>query len=179
MQMGDEVSHDALKMAAAHRELRLEFEDLLAFEADLLDQSRLTEWLQLLDDSVRYRVPTRIDNERGTEDFERPGLLCHFDDDKVTLTMRAQRVEGGLGFADDPPPRTRHIISSVRIVRVEPGTVEVKSNFMLFRSHVGLPDHYLTGVRCDRWVGKPNAWRLRERLVILDQSNFHGMAALF
>lgn len=173
------MSRDSLEAATSRRELRLEFEEIFAYEAELLDESRLTEWLELLDDDIRYRVPARIDEARGVENLNQPGLLCHFDDDKRTLSMRAKRLEAGGGYADDPPPRTRHIVSNVRVVRAESGFVELSSNFVVFRSHVGLPDHLLTGARRDRWVGKPGTWRLRERLVVLDQNSFQGMAVLF
>jgi 3-phenylpropionate/cinnamic acid dioxygenase small subunit len=157
----------------------LQFEELFIFEAALFDENKLTEWLELLDEKIRYRVPSRTDQDRGRENFEREGLLCHIDDDKTTLAMRAQRALTGAGWADQPPPRVRHLISNVRILRAEPQSVDVMSSFMVFRSHVGLPDHFLTGCRHDRWLLNEGAWKLRDRLVLLDQNVFQGMTFLF
>jgi 3-phenylpropionate/cinnamic acid dioxygenase small subunit len=176
---GECVMTEALTYASEHRELRLQFEDIFSLEAALLDANRLTEWLELLDEKIRYRVPSRTDRDRGSEDFDREGLLCHIDDDKATLAMRAQRAQTGAGWAEQPPPRVRHFVSNVRIVRAEPHSVDVTSNFIVFRSHVGLPDHSLSGCRHDRWILNGSAWRLRDRLVILDQNVFQGMAVLF
>lgn len=37
--------------------LRLEIEDFLSYEADLIDQRKFDEWLSILADDLRYRMP--------------------------------------------------------------------------------------------------------------------------
>lgn len=49
-------------MSAAN--LRQEFEELLYYEAWLLDHDRLEEWLELFADNVRYWVPVRTNQCR-------------------------------------------------------------------------------------------------------------------
>lgn len=160
-------------------ELRTMFEDILYHEAWLLSNHRLTEWLELLHDDIRYWVPVRSNREIGGEDLDRPHLMCHIDDDKAGLALRAERVAGGMGFADNPPPRMRHFITNVRVLDVEGVEAKVTSNFILWRSHTGLPDHSIVGCRNDRWWREGDNWLLRERQVVIDQAVVRGIAAIF
>jgi len=73
-------------------ELRLEFEDLLYYEVWLLDHDRLEEWLALCAEQVRYWAPVRANVPRGAEDWTRPHMLAHFDEDKGSLALRVQRI---------------------------------------------------------------------------------------
>src|SRR6266704_4444693 len=128
-------------------ELLREVEQFLYREARLLDERRLHEWLELLTDDIRYwmagrstRYPrsskaiTGLAAERRQEpDVE--DELAILDETKVTLGGRVARLDTGMAWAEDPPSRTRHLISNIE---VEPGDVpsEVKvySNFMVYRS---------------------------------------------
>ncbi len=98
--------------------LKFEVEEFLYREASLLDERRLDEWLALCTDDIHYWMPIRrtttakeIDNE-----FTKPGGMAFFDDDKQTLGLRVQRLQVGRAWAEDPPSRTRHTVSNVRIL---------------------------------------------------------------
>jgi biphenyl 2,3-dioxygenase beta subunit len=158
--------------------LRSQFEEILYREAYLLDNGRLDEWIGLLHEDIRYWAPVRTDLDREEEDFNTPYLMAHFDDDFAGLKMRARRVEMGLGYTDQPKARTRHLITNVIVSLRDDGSVAVTSNFLVFRSHVGLPDHYVTGCRNDQWV-EDGDWKLKERQVIVDRLTIEGMAVLF
>jgi ethylbenzene dioxygenase beta subunit len=160
-------------------ELRALFEEILYYEASLLSSQHLEEWLELLHEDIRYWVPVRTFREIGEEDLSRPYLMCHMDDDKAGLTLRAKRVSGGFGYADNPPPRLRHFITNVRVVSLDGDEAHVASNFLVWRSHTGLPDHSIVGCRNDRWMRAGEDWLLLERQVILDQGVVPGIAAIF
>lgn len=156
-------------------ELTAEITDWLYDEAELLDEGRLVEWLELLTDDVRYVVPIRIHKE-VTGDSRVTGVLddsFHLDEDRVSLQMRVDRVETGFAWAEEPPSRIRHLVTNVR-VRREAGKedeVRARSYVMVYRSRWDRP-HYdiLAGERHDVLRREEGAWRLAHRTVVLDNT---------
>jgi 3-phenylpropionate/cinnamic acid dioxygenase small subunit len=159
-------------------ELRRIFEEILYYESSLISSNQLDEWTQLLHDDVRYWIPVRANRDIGTEDLHRANLICHIDDDRTTLVLRAQRATGGFSYADNPTPRVRHFVTNVRLVARDGEKFTVSSNVVVWRSHVGLPDHALVGGRIDRWVRNGDDWLLLERRVELDQDSIPAFSVL-
>jgi ethylbenzene dioxygenase beta subunit len=162
-------------------------EEFLYREAELLDGWRLREWLALLTEDVRYRVPVRIAKERGegadptgvsTEMFP-PGVsreMFHLDEDIHSLELRIDRLATGFAWAEDPPSRLRHFVTNVRVAGggSEEGGDElaVRSNVLVYRSRWDRPEHdLLSGERHDvlRRVADGEL-RLAERTVVLDST---------
>jgi len=160
------------------RDLRLEFEDLLYYESSLISSHQLEEWAELLHEDIRYWIPIRSNRQMGEEDLSRPHLTCHIDDDRQTLLLRAQRVSGGFGYSDNPLPRVRHFVTNVRVLVSAENEAKVTSNVIVWRSHVGLPDHQLIGVRNDRWTKMDHGWLMIERQVILDHDIILGVGSI-
>ncbi len=149
--------------------------DFLYEEAELLDDGRYREWLGLLTDDIRYRVPVRIAKERGT-DVGPTGVsdrMYHLDEDRDSLEMRVDRIETGFAWAEDPPSRIRHFVSNVRAKPV-PGREDetaVKSSLLVYRSRWDKPGHVLlSGERQDVLRRVDGGWKLASRLVILDST---------
>jgi 3-phenylpropionate/cinnamic acid dioxygenase small subunit len=159
--------------------LRPTFEDILYREAWLLDNLQLDEWMAQLHPDIRYWAPVRSDLEREQEDFAEPFLMCHFDEDRDALETRVKRIQMGLGYVDQPRARIRHLVTNVLVLESAPGQAKVTSNFMVFRSHVGLPDHFITGCRNDDWVDEGAGWKLKERQILIDKTTIEGLAVLF
>jgi len=164
-------------MSAAN--LRQEFEELLYYEAWLLDHDRLEEWLELFADNVRYWAPVRTNQGRGKEDLQRPQLLAHFDDDKTGLAMRVQRIRTGAAHADEPPSRVRHFVSNMRVLVAEEDRTHVTSNFIVFKSRRGREETLFVGCREDHWRRANGKWRIEERLIILDHDVLENVTVLF
>jgi len=161
-------------------DLRREFEELLYYEAWLLDHDRLEEWLELFADNVRYWAPVRANLGRGREDFSREHLLAHLDDDKMGLTLRVQRVRTGMAHADEPPARVRHFVSNVRVLEADSSdSARVASNFIVFKSRRGREEYLFVGCREDRWRRIDGAWKVEERLIILDHDVIENITVLF
>lgn len=160
-------------------DLRREFEDLLYREAWLLDHDCLEDWLGLFAEQVRYRAPVRSNQMRGKEDLHHPQMVAHFDDDKLGLTMRVQRLRTGAAHADEPPSRIRHFVSNVRVLEAEGDRAHVTSNFIVFKSRRGREETLFVGCREDRWRRINNAWKLEERLIILDHDVIENVTVLF
>jgi p-cumate 2,3-dioxygenase beta subunit len=94
---------------------RAEVEDFLYHEAALLDGWKLDEWLDLLTDDARYRVPSN-----DAPDANPANTLFLIADDIHRIRGRVARLKDPQAHAEFPHSRTRRMITNVRIV--EPGT---------------------------------------------------------
>ena len=165
--------------------LTREIEQFLYREARLLDERRFEEWLALLTDDVRYwmasrsnRYPRRskaiaiLDPDRYVEDdMTHEGELAILDEDKYSLTGRVARLDTGMAWAEDPPSRTRHLITNIEVV-AGATTVEsrVHSNFLVYRSRGETEQDFYIGARCDVLRRIEGDWKIAERKVTLDQN---------
>ena len=159
-------------------ELTSLFSELLIREAWLRDQDRFDEWLEYFADNVRYWAPVRQFMERGEENFHEKYLFCHVDDDLAGLQMRAKRIKGGATFTDEPPARIRRFVTNIMVAESTGNTAKVLSNLMIFRSHPGHADAFLTAGREDSWRKIDGKWKIEERLIIIDQdklASYHGL----
>ena len=84
-------------------DLRHEVEDFLYMEAELLDERRLREWLELFTDDLRYWMPVRHNPlerpERLSEELSRPGDSYYFKDSKETLRLRVEKLYAKTAWA--------------------------------------------------------------------------------
>ncbi len=151
-------------------ELWFEVQAFLTAEAELLDDGRLHEWLDLLTDDVRYQVPLRVTRERAAGDgFSKVGF--HMNEDKGMLITRVERLDTEFGWAEDPPSMTRRIVSNVRVGEPEGDELDAWSNLILIRSRHGQHEHQLlAGKRHDRLRRVDRDWRIRQRVVYLDHT---------
>lgn len=151
--------------------IRSEVEEFLYREADLLDRAKLTEWLELLTDDVRYRVPVRMTREKGADEREFSDTTFHFDDDRATLEMKVERLEKDHAWSENPPSRLRRIVGNVRVDDVDDAAVTARSNFHLHRGKGDDPKYdFLTGERRDVLRRRDDGLRLADRTVYLDQT---------
>jgi ethylbenzene dioxygenase beta subunit len=150
-------------------ELSAEVEAFLFHEAQLLDEGRFEEWLQLLTDDVVYQVPVRATRERGGP-AELSDEMFHMDETRRSLELRVERLRTGHAWAEDPPSRTRHFLSNLRIRQLPWPEVEVRSNLLLYRNRGSDSGHdLLSGERIDVLRRQSEGWQLARRRVILDQ----------
>jgi 3-phenylpropionate/cinnamic acid dioxygenase small subunit len=179
------VRDAAVEPATMNEDLTREVEQFLYREARLLDERRFVEWLALLTDDVRYwiagrsnRYPRRskaiaiLDPDRYVEDdTPRDDELALFDEDKQTLTQRVERLDTGMAWAEDPPSRTRHLITNVEVA-LGPTRLEVEafSNFIVYRTRAETEQDFYVGARRDRLRRSDGDWKLAERKVVLDQN---------
>ena len=128
--------------------LTYEAEQFLYAEAALLDNRRLDEWLELLTDDVHYWMPIRRTTtaKEVEREFTEPGGMAFFDDDRSTLAMRVQRLAVGRAWAEDPPSRTRRLLSNVQIVGAQGDEIETTCNFQLYRTRLASEE--------DSWIGR-------------------------
>lgn len=143
--------------------------EFLHHEAELLDTYRFADWLELFTDDVAYSMPVR------TTQFLTDGEGFHefgfFVDDHATLMTRVKRLETEFAWAETPPSRTRHYVSNLRLERAAEGPeLEARINFMVTRTRQDLDYQLFTGVRRDVLVPDGDAYKVRRRTILVDQT---------
>lgn len=143
----------------------------LYHEAELLDDRRLRDWFNLLTVDIDYRIPTRVTRERAATRPEFSAASFHMIEDYGSLKTRVARLETEYAWAEDPPTRTRRIVSNVRVGE-SAGDEEfnVKSNFLLFRAKSDAAPTLLAGERHDVLRRIEGTLRLARRMVLLDHT---------
>lgn len=163
--------------------LTFEAEEFLFREAGLLDDRRFDEWLGLLTDDVHYWMPIRRTTQAREVDLEftKPGGMAFFDDDKEILTMRVQRLSVGRAWAEDPPSRTRRLVTNIRIDRVDGDELTVLSNFQLYRTRLNSEEDSWIGRREDVLRRVDKTLMLARRHIYLEQTVIlsQNMSSLF
>ena len=156
-----------------------EIEQFLYNEAYLLDERRFDEWLTLFTDDARYWMPTRrtvaksLQNETTSvsEELASPGELALFEDSKLTLLARVMRLTGGVAWAEDPPSRTRRIVTNIHVAEGDvEGEYRVRSYFLLNRTRHQSERESFVGFRTDILRREDGALRIASREIVLDET---------
>jgi 3-phenylpropionate/cinnamic acid dioxygenase small subunit len=169
----------------ANEDLLREIEQFLYREARLLDERRFRDWLALFADDLHYRMvgrsnrypqssksisildPARYAEDDAAEERE----LALLDEDKPTLEARVARLETGMAWAEDPPSRTRHLITNIEIEAADAADgLTVYSNFLVFRSRGETEQDFYVGGRRDLLRRAGGAWKIARRRLVLDQN---------
>ncbi len=152
--------------------LQHEVEQFYYEEAALLDERRMEDWLALLAPDVHYWMPIRrtvmldeIENE-----FTKPGAMAYFDDDKTMLEARVKKLGTGYSWSEDPPSRTRHHITNVRVIAREGDELTVESNFHLYRTRLESDEDFWMGRRRDVLRRIDGGLRIAVRHIFLDHT---------
>ena len=162
-----------------------EVEQFLYREARLLDNRRFSEWLELFSGDVRYWMPTRsnrypvnskaisiLDASRyEEEEVSGEGELAFMEETKKTLEMRVARLDTGMAWAEDPPSRTRHIITNIEVEQDDSSDgLRVYSNFVMYRNRGERDEDFYVGSREDILRREAGQLRISYRKIVLDQN---------
>jgi 3-phenylpropionate/cinnamic acid dioxygenase small subunit len=155
------------------RDLRLEVEDFLYAEADLLDERRYEEWLDLLADDIHYFMPIRrnvafdhLENETTVPRSD----MSWFDEGKITLEQRVRQIRTGSHWCEEPLSRVTHMVSNVRLVEVADDEVHVQCRFLVYRNRLEDEESFLIGRRFDTLRRQGGSWKIARREILLDQN---------
>jgi benzoate/toluate 1,2-dioxygenase beta subunit len=148
-------------------------EEFLYYEARLLDEGRLEEWLELFTEDATYWLPLEW-NQR--DPLETSSLIY---DDKTLLGLRVKQARHPRAHARLPLARTVHQVGNIS-ASVEKDHLKVQSNLILveFRSEkqrlwAALVEHHL------RRAG--DSFRIAHKRVDLvnSEGELDGIAILF
>lgn len=152
-------------------ELRIAVQDFLVYEAELLDDRRFEEWLELFTDDVTYEAPIRV--TRKTPNPTVVDEISFFDENLHSLTLRVKRLRTDVAWAEDPPSHTRRFVTNMRVRPTQnEEELDVRSSLMLFRSRGDMGAYDLiVGERFDLLRSVDSRLRIARRRIVLDQSS--------
>jgi biphenyl 2,3-dioxygenase beta subunit len=156
--------------------LQYRVEQFYYHEAELLDEWKYNTWLQLFAADLHYWMPVRhnrLRRQRAEDETAPRGVeMAHYDDDRETMAIRVGQRDSGTNWAEDPPSRTRHLITNVRIrpCEEEPGALSARSIFFVYRNRLEAEVDLWAGERFDRLRPVGTSFEIARRTVLLDQN---------
>ncbi len=158
--------------------LEREVEEFLYMEADLLDERRFTEWLDLLSEDIHYWVPMQRNVKFGDWEHEptREGSdINWFEEGKGILRLRVKQLMSGEHWSEEPISRTSHLVTNIRVLEVTPSEdqpveVKVKCRFLIYRNKLEDESDFFVGKREDVLRKIDGCWKISRRKAILDQN---------
>ncbi|MEU0413510.1 aromatic-ring-hydroxylating dioxygenase subunit beta [Streptomyces griseorubiginosus] len=171
------VSGKPIAFRGTDVQLQHDVEQFLYAEAELLEDHRFQEWLALFTEDVLYWVPTRMTRVIRERDREIAALgeSAFIEEDITGLRGRVRRLQSGISWSEEPPSRTRRLITNVRIRPGGNGELDVVSNFYVYRSRLERHQDWFVGERFDvlrpadqEATGYPFA--IAHRKIVLEQS---------
>lgn len=157
--------------------LSREIDEILYTEAELLDERRYEEWLDLLTEDVQYRMPLTRNFKFGEQEkeFTRDGDVAWFDEGKETLRQRVRQILTGAHWAEEPSSRVSHLVTNIRIMSVvptasNPMAVTVSSKYLVYRNRLQDETDFFVGKRRDVLRSIEGRWKIAKREIFLDQT---------
>ncbi|GAA5231554.1 aromatic-ring-hydroxylating dioxygenase subunit beta [Verticiella sediminum] len=140
---------------------RIEAEDYLFHEADLIDTWALDDWAGLFTEDGEYFVPA-LDDPDGE-----PGRSLFFVyDNRHRLAERAKRLLKPAAHAEFPRSKIQHLIGNVRVVPSDLGDARFLCNFIVYRSR---NDHteVFPGRAVHDVVRADGQWKIRRKRAVV------------
>lgn len=158
--------------------LKADIEDFLYTEADLLDERRFKDWLDLLTEDVTYFMPIRRNvkfGQHAEKENTRLGEgISWFDEGKWTLNKRVEQILTGVHYAEEPLSRVCHMVTNVQIQAIRNDgpqrEVDVRSRFLVYQNRVEYETYFFVGKRTDTLRLTDEGWKIARREIILDQN---------
>lgn len=137
-------------------------EDFLYHEAELLDEWRLEEWLDLFTSDSAYLIPA-MDAAKDADPAE---SLFYIADDRERLGERVKRLMKKTAHAEYPHSRCQRMVSNVRIHGASSDRVDLMCNFVTYRTKSGVTDTFI-GHHKYILVPDGKGFKIREKRTIL------------
>ena len=169
----------SIERSASYYPLKADIEDFYYHEADLLDERRFRDWLELLADDVTYFMPIRRNVKFGQhaarENTRHGEGISWFDEDKWTLTKRVDQILTGVHYAEEPLSRITHMVSNVQIKAARPHfddarELDVTSRFLVYQNRVQYETYIFVGRRNDTLRLTEQGWKIARREILLEQN---------
>jgi p-cumate 2,3-dioxygenase beta subunit len=154
--------------------LRLSVEDLLILEATLLDEWRLSDWIDLLTLDCVYEMPaTDLPGGDPAATFS----LIH--EHREMIEQRVLRLNKMSAHAERPRSRTRRLVTNVRILGESKNEVRAQANFTVHRLRADTQIVYVGHYEYTLRHTHPGM-KIAHRKVILDHSTLdaHGKVSI-
>jgi 3-phenylpropionate/trans-cinnamate dioxygenase beta subunit len=88
-----------------------------------------------------------------------------------TLERRIARLETGLAWSEDPPSRTRRLITNIEVEPTEVASeIKVFANFLVYKNRAETEQDFFVGARKDVLRQADGGWKIASRKLVLDQT---------
>jgi 3-phenylpropionate/cinnamic acid dioxygenase small subunit len=173
------AANPSIERSAAYYRLKADVEDFYYHEADLLDDRRFRDWLELLAEDIIYFMPIRRNVKFGQhaarENTRQGEGISWFDEDKWTLTKRVDQILTGVHYAEEPLSRITHMVSNVQIKAARPQVddmqeIDVTSRFLVYQNRVQYETYTFVGRRHDTLRLTETGLRIARREILLEQN---------
>jgi biphenyl 2,3-dioxygenase beta subunit len=151
-------------------------QNFLYAEAALLDERRFDEWLELCAPDVRYWMPAQTNRDRHDRKHTvgGPDELPMFEETWEHLHQRVRRLATGRAWAEEPPSRTRRLVTNVRVSEHH-GLVRAASNLLLYRTrHDADVQIFVASREDDLRPHDQHRWQIVARTIVLDATTVPG-----
>lgn len=141
--------------------------ELLLEEADRLDDRRWRDWLELYEEDAVYWAPAWDDDHELVTD-PHTSLSLIYAGNRERLEDRVWRIESGLSSSLLRLPRTRHLITNIRLREVTPAELIVTANFQVntFKHEERRTDMFFGHYRYA--LGRtPDGLRIHEKYIVV------------
>lgn len=146
--------------------------EFLYDEACMLDEIRLKDWSETLAEDLVYAAPLRQTRPMTQQAASVIRTMQHYHDDYRSIMGRIMRLTGKSAWAEDPPSRTRRLVTNVLVRSGEkPDEYQVQSNLLITRSRFNFDEFDLiSGMRQDVLRKSGDSFKLARREILLDQA---------
>jgi benzoate/toluate 1,2-dioxygenase beta subunit len=152
----------SLPVADVSEETQRAVERFLYRQAEILDDKRWNEWLDLFTEDGRYWAPVTADQ------VENDGVPNIFWEDLNLMRVRIGRNNHPNAWSQNPANKLSHVVSNVIIEREDPNTgdIEVRSKFFC-GEYLRYDVRYFTGKYKHHLVKTPNGYKIKLQRVDL------------
>lgn len=161
---------------------RLQVEDFVYREAELLDRWAIDEWLALYSDDCRYEIgPT---GKADARELSPETSLFLVSDNRFRLEQRVIRMKKPTAHAEYPHSRTRHLYTNVRVLEDTGDTVKAAVNFVTFRGAKRIVQQYFGDILYTfktQGEGEARRYTVDYKRITLDQDSLvpQGKVTIF
>ncbi|MBX3499358.1 MAG: 3-phenylpropionate/cinnamic acid dioxygenase subunit beta [Alphaproteobacteria bacterium] len=164
---------------ARYYETKREIEEFLFDEANLLDERRFEDWLDLLAEDLEYFMPMSFNVKAGQhasrEHTTRDRHMSWFHEGKWTLGKRVAQIATGVHWAEEPLSRVCRMVSNVQLSAIGTNAggeveVDVVSRFLIYQNRCEHEEYMFVGDRRDRIRRTPADWKLARREIHIHQN---------
>lgn len=164
---------EAEQVRYADKELTFEVEQFYFREAEMLDDGQFADWLEIFEEDLFYWAPLRTNRLRRQAALSvgAEGEAAYFDETKESLAWRIRRYDSGMAWAEDPPSRTRHMVSNVLVRHLDNDELLVRSAFMVYRNRLIKETDIYVGGRTDTLrVREDGSFGVARREILFDMN---------
>lgn len=156
-----------MQVERMERSLSEAINELLLEEADCLDERRWRDWLALYEEDAVYWAPSWDDDHVLIDDPQSEISLIYCGN-RARMEDRVWRIESRLSSSLLRLPRTRHLVTNVRVRSVATTEVIVTANFQVntYKHEEKRTDLFFGHYRY-RLARKGEALSIREKYIVV------------